>query len=1125
MQPKLILCLFLLSIAVAAEEVEYYVVPNESNCLHYTGTPCNTLQHYASNGSFHNNAVYCFLEGDHVLNSVLNITGMTKLSFIGAGSNFGSSVIQCVSTSAGFVIQHFANLTLRGLTILHCGGAKFGMYHGALLLSGGSFLNIDSLNISNSSGYGLAMLSLQGNSTITNSIFSYNRASSWYHGGNALVTYSNCTEMKHHLNITNSGYLTGSGGLAVYINCSNVSVTISNSTFEGNQVSDIGANLLFHFRACKNNFVSLRNIISSKGRSTYGSGISVHLLKAVEAFSCTKRRSQYDKPHSLMEFNNVSFIMNSGESVVNIEEHSMCDAAVLLKDSKITDTYSCEYQLSAAVKLSSSGCYTYRMMDVTFKNVLLSNTTSCGLIIGLRANSIRLNSIYSVTFINSTFENNKMSAIHAINSNIFFQGSNIFRNNSGMYGAGLTLIQKSFIFLKRNTHILFTDNFASSVGGAMYIGESSGSIEADIIHSNRKKTYHPPCFFVADMKAEHTGSVKVDFVNNKASYAGSSLYSRSNYKNCHALPGYPNVPFNKIFNISSAEHDTSAMASIPNYICLCFGSQPEPNCSIINHIISAYPGEVFSVQLAPAGGNMLGTMPETIYAFFDSPYVNTTLGASQDSQTLNGANCSSLNYSILSDQKVVKFYMAIDFNVYLLPEVFPGITVHLKNCPLGFTLKEGKCVCNSAIITRSDIQCGYCSTEAVSFNNSNVDAQCAPHRTGLLCGKCKNGYSLMLGDQKCSICSDIYLLLLLPLALSGLMLVAVLFALNLTVTEGTVNGLIFFANVVEMASPPGNTSYLHIFIAWLNLDLGIHSCFYNGLDAYAATWLQFVFPLYLWAIIIAIIFISRNFSKLAWKLCGENAVQVLSTLLLLSYTKLQRIMVTIFSSTSLMYPNGEVSSVWLHDANTVFFRGKHLCLGVFGILTSISLIVSYTFTLAFFQQLQACSTHRLFFWVNRMKPVFDSYAGPYKDRYRMWTGFLLLVRSLLIIIFSLQVSSSPDVRFLVVLIMSLALLATTSTTGGIYKKWSCNLLESFFYLLLGVFSGGILYARYNGGHSSSVADFSMGMALLAFLVIVACHTCSRMTFLKKFCSCWRDQRDTDELEPLLHNEREVVLDQ
>ena len=99
------------------------------------------------------------------------------------------------------------------------------------------------------------------------------------------------------------------------------------------------------------------------------------------------------------------------------------------------------------------------------------------------------------------------------------------------------------------------------------------------------------------------------------------------------------------------------------------------------------------------------------------------------------------------------------------------------------------------------------------------------------------------------------------------------------------------------------------------------------MDGYAETWLQFVFPVYLWMIILAIILFYRKFPSLANRLGGENAVKVLATLLLLSYTKLQRTLVTILSFTKLEYPDGTIRYVWLYDANLEFFKGKHLYLG------------------------------------------------------------------------------------------------------------------------------------------------------------------------------------------------------
>ena len=103
--------------------------------------------------------------------------------------------------------------------------------------------------------------------------------------------------------------------------------------------------------------------------------------------------------------------------------------------------------------------------------------------------------------------------------------------------------------------------------------------------------------------------------------------------------------------------------------------------------------------------------------------------------------------------------------------------------------------------------------------------------------------------------------------------------LNLTVSKGHINGIIFYADVIRISQTvffpiEGGGTFLILFIAWLNLDLGIEMCFYDGLDAYAKTWLQFVFPLYVWLMVIAII-VASHYSTIASKIFGNNGLQVL----------------------------------------------------------------------------------------------------------------------------------------------------------------------------------------------------------------------------------------------------------
>ena len=179
----------------------------------------------------------------------------------------------------------------------------------------------------------------------------------------------------------------------------------------------------------------------------------------------------------------------------------------------------------------------------------------------------------------------------------------------------------------------------------------------------------------------------------------------------------------------------------------------------------------------------------------------------------------------------------------------------------------------------------YCKEERLSLKLESPDVQCNYDHSVTLCGGCSQGLSLALGSAQCLHCSNVYLTLLIPFAVAGVLLVFLIKMLNLTVSTGYINGLIFFANIVKLNEselfPAEYTNVLTVFLSWLNMDLGIETCFFNGLDAYWKTWLQFVFPLYIWAIAGSMTFIARCNTKAA-KLMGNNSVPVLSTLFLFS---------------------------------------------------------------------------------------------------------------------------------------------------------------------------------------------------------------------------------------------------
>ena len=735
------------------------------------------------------------------------------------------------------------------------------------------------------------------------------------------------------------------------------------------------------------------------------------------------------------------------------------------------------------------------------------------------------------TLIDCTFESNSDSAIFATGSKLTFEGRNLFRYNKALLGGALHMHSSSSMYFEPSAHILFEKNHADYVGGAIYTASDSR------------------CFFNASSGIDHP---RVDFIGNTATFAGTSLYGDI-IQECCAQTGDCEA-FSTIFNITNTEADPTAIASDPYQVCFCEEGKRRPDCSYSNKDYDVFPGQVFSPLIAIVGKGyekftpkFIGVVPGAIRAFFSFPS-NLTVRSSLVSQVGHLQYCEHFNYSVYGQvNDTATLHLAAEQNLFaevIYGKVVVNLNVTLKPCPAGFVLApSNSCVCAS-IIAAYNIQCdiddqsfecpgnywlgfindssnepvvvfavncpiGYCSPNATKITRNTRNSQCESYRTELLCGKCQDGYSLTLGYGKCAKCSNTYLLLLFPFALAGLLLVVVLFALNLTVTEGSINGLLFYANVLSMSNAiqfTKGSSSLYAILAWLNLDLGIATCLYDGMDGYSETWLEFVFPAYLLLIIIAIILFYRKFPALAHRVCGENAVKVIATPLLLFYTKLQQTAVTILSFQGLHYSHGVKRYVWLYDANVEYFKGKHFLLGVTGIFVFVFIILPYVLCLTFFQQLQACSGHRLFQWVNKLKPVFDAYAGPYKDKYRFWTGMLLSVRTLLILFFSNI--ESVEITMLIILVVSSVLLIAQS--NGIYKKWHCNFLEAFFYAQLIVLAAGVLYATHNNLNVTVVADTSIVVTVIVFLVLLGYHATGRLCTLKKHWCHLKGYADVEE---------------
>lgn len=492
-----------------------------------------------------------------------------------------------------------------------------------------------------------------------------------------------------------------------------------------------------------------------------------------------------------------------------------------------------------------------------------------------------------------------------------------------------------------------------------------------------------------------------------------------------------------------------------------------------------------------------------------------------------------------------------------------------ESCPLGFELNElGECVCdaslrfvpllntvtceihnNTSYITRegalwlgvdTDLNdtdasfwyslCLYCIWNRVSVDLRSPDMQCSLNRRGFVCGRCRPNYSLQLGGNGCIRCdNNRFLSLLIVFVLLGILLVVFIKLLDLTVANGTVNGFIFYSNIVwsfnTVLFQRRNIGYYIITlpIAWINLDFGIESCFIEDLNQLTKSLLQYIFPAYI-LLIIFVIFLLSHYSTRATRLLGGNSVPLFSTLFLLVFVRVLRntsqnltfVTVTAFKKTNnqtvILEDTGNIRrKVWAYDGSVQFaVNPGHICLMIISLIT-LFLSGFFALILVLVPFLRRKSEHRILCWLDKLNPFFDTFYGPlnHKPQHQVWIGILLFAR--LVLTLTSLMFVDPSANMLMVMIVCSSLMLYSAIVGSLYKKWYLTVLEQLYIFNLTILGGSFLFTqtRRQDFVIHPAATMSVCAALLQFIGILIFHAVRRITALVSKLKQTQQEHETE----------------
>lgn len=691
------------------------------------------------------------------------------------------------------------------------------------------------------------------------------------------------------------------------------------------------------------------------------------------------------------------------------------------------------------------------------------------------------------------FEGNLATALGAVSALINVRGEVRFERNRAVNGAAMQLILQSLLVLKNGANIMFIDNRVDMFGGAIFVQMNPDNFT--LIPDDCFLYFNEPGYGLCtndQLCLPDRMSISVTFKRNKA-HLGAMVFGS-------ALNTCPWLHF--LRTRSAYDPMLSVYENLHRMMSTTFSfDRPPDSPNLVStetsslHVekdleISVMPGEQFYVNIS-AMDAFRRPVPEVI----TSNVVG--IGPRDNTSSVIGdfgffqvkpLESTHAPITVLSqeDKNITIRLASIDFQ----SELF--LRVEITACVVGFTHSDMRCVCDDRLMSRG-VSCNtnftvnrntwlgpihedynitnddltvapcvldYCEEGVKDVRSGDWDSQCREgfHRSGLLCGRCADGYSVQLGTNSCGKCTNWSIFLLIFFAVAGIFVVFMLGLLQISVAEGFFVAIIFYSNIISLYTVHFNnankTTGINFLTSHFSLNFGIEACLYDGMDSLTIMALQLVFVVYIFILAVLRILIDKHI-RFKWMDSMDQKYspsKLFATLIIVSYVSILQASCGILSFTVVSTFDNDLHVLWYIDPTVPYFQGLHSFLGIVALVLLLLFILPLPILLTF------CS-RAIYRWryFNKFKPLYDALYAPFKVKFRPWLGFQLIVR----IVLFLFAYFAPRPHQLLALGVCLVVYFHVQTICQPYNSKWANLLEStlmgiaLFYVITTLYFGNL----------------------------------------------------------------------